>query len=352
MIMQKLVILPLGILGVVLLSSCGGGGSSGSSGFQQTYISSAAQGELISYQIDTSSMTYSYRVTRSEYGCEVTTDPCHQGSGTLAKNSDGSYSLSGATSSRIFFLQNGMLVGSVKVGTMPDTPIIGIPSPVSDAQLMAGTYNFISVQCPTRTAGQMNGCISTYGSIKVTPSGGNAFSYETCEADDVDAITKTCQSVTSGTGTFNASLSSWVLKRDGSNNENFMAAFEATNGQRVAFIDFNDPGQGGYGYGQATVSEKLALNQQDANAGAGRWFLTSLAPGANSDHLIVTASSDGTVSSGGQVVPNTPWAGFLTNPTSDPNGKFIMAGSGLFTYGGWTDLAGRAKYIVGMKMPD
>lgn len=80
--------------------------------------------------------------------------------------------------------------------------------------------------------------------------------------------------------------------------------------------------------------------------------LTSLAPGANSDHLIVTASSDGTVSSGGQVVPNTPWAGFLTNPTSDPSGRFIMAGSGLFTYGGWTDLAGRAKYIVGMKMPD
>ena len=348
--MQRLVILQLSMLGVILLSSCGGGGSSGASGFQQTYISSAAQGELISYEIDTSSMTYSFRVIRSEYGCEVTTDPCHQGSGSLTKNSDGSYSLSGATSSRIFFLQNGMLVGSVKVGTMPDTPIIGIPSPVSDAQLMAGTYNFISVQCPTRTAGQMTGCGSTYGSIKVTPSGGNAFSYETCEADDVDAPGRTCQSVTTGTGSFNASLSSWVLKRDGSNNENFMAAFEASNGQRVAFIDFNDPGLGGYGYGQATVSEKIALSQQDADAGAGRWFLTSLAPGANSDHQIVTASNDGTVSTGGQVVPNTPWAGFLTNPTSDPRGRFIMAGSGLFTYGGYTDLAGNAKYILGQKM--
>ena len=249
-------------------------------------------------------------------------------------------------------MRNGMLVGSVKVGAMPDTPIIGFPSPVSDAQLMAGTYNFISVQCPTRTAGQMNDCMSTYGSIKVTPTARNAFTYETCEADDVDELNRTCQSVTTGTGTFNPTLSSWVLKRDGSTSENFMAAFEASNGQRVAFIDFNDPGLGGYGYGQATVSEKLALTQQDAVAGAGRWFMTQLTPGSNANHLIVTASNDGSVSTGGRVEPNTPWDGFLTNPTSDPRGRFIMAGSGLFTYGGYTDLGGNAKYFVGMKMPD
>jgi len=35
-------------------------------------------------------------------------------------------------------------------------------------------------------------------------------------------------------------------------------------------------------------------------------FVTALAQAAHSDHLIVAASIDGTVSMGGQVEPNTP----------------------------------------------
>lgn len=58
----------------VMLSGCGGGGgSSAPSGFSQTYTASAAQGELISYKVDTSNLTYSYTVIKSQYGCEVPT---------------------------------------------------------------------------------------------------------------------------------------------------------------------------------------------------------------------------------------------------------------------------------------
>jgi hypothetical protein len=102
----------------MLLTACGGGGGGGASapaaaGFSQTYTTSATAGELMTYSIDTSALTYSYTITKSSYGCEVSNAPCHSGSGTLTKNSDGTYTPSGSPSSKIHALQNGLLVGSV-----------------------------------------------------------------------------------------------------------------------------------------------------------------------------------------------------------------------------------------------
>lgn len=52
---------------MVVLAACGGGGGGGSStsGFSQTYTASAAQGELISYSVDTTKLTYSYTVIKA-----------------------------------------------------------------------------------------------------------------------------------------------------------------------------------------------------------------------------------------------------------------------------------------------
>ena len=336
---------------LAMLSSCGGGGSAGggagNSGFSQTYTASAAQGELITYAVDTSKMTYSYKVIKSQYGCEVVTSDCHTGSGNLIQNSDKSFSVSGATNSKFYALQSGLLVGTIKLGSMPATPIIGIPNPISSGATLAGVYNFISVQCPNKSNGAMAGCRGRYGSLTVTATGPTSVAFSTCESDNIQKQTPTCASTTSGTGSFDTSINAWKLIRNGSTNENFMVAFTSTNGQKIAYIDFND--LGGYGFGQATISEKIALVANDKTTNAGNWFMVNLAPGADSNSLVVTANSDGTVSSGGTMTPNQPWDGFVEN-SIDTNGKFIMAGSGVFTYGGWTDLSGKAKYMIGMKM--
>lgn len=336
-------------MSLVVLAACGGGGggSSSSSGFSQTYTASAAQGELITYSVDTTKLTYSYTVIKSQYGCEVPTSDCHTGSGTLTLNADKSFSVSGSSGSKFYALQSGLLVGTIKLGSMPATPIIGIPNPISTGSSLAGTYNFISVQCPTKSNGAMTGCQGRYGSLNVTSTGATSIAYSTCESDDIENSSKVCSTTTTGTGTFDPTINAWKFIRTGSSQENFMVAFTSTGGQKVAYIDFNDPG--GYGYGQATVSEKQALTATIRNASVGEWFMVSLAPGADSTSLVVTANADGTVSTGGSMLPNQPWDGFIENST-DTNGKFIMAGSGVFTYGGWTDSSGRAKYMIGMKM--
>jgi len=335
-------------ISLVLLAGCGGGGGgSSSSGFSQTYTASAAQGELITYTVDTSNLTYSYTVIKSQYGCEIPTSNCHTGSGTLTQNTDKSFSVSGTSGSKFYALQSGLLVGTIKLGSMPVTPIIGIPNPISSGSTLAGTFNFISVQCPTKSNGAMTGCLGRYGSLTVTSTGSSSIAYSTCESADIENSSRVCTSTTTGTGTFDSTLNAWKFIRTGSTQENFMVAFTSTGGQKVAYIDFNDPG--GYGYGQATVSEKQTLTPAIRAASVGDWFMVSLAPGSDSSSLVVTANADGTVSTGGSMLPNQPWNGFIEN-TLDTRGKFIMAGSGVFTYGGWTDLSGKAKYMIGMKM--
>jgi hypothetical protein len=346
-------------IALVFLAACGGGGGGdggggggggaggGASGFSQTYTASAAQGELITYSVDTSKLTYSYTVIKSQYGCEVPTSNCHTASGTLTQNADKSFSVSGATESKFYALQSGLLVGTIKLGSMPATPIIGIPNPISSGSSLAGTYNFISVQCPSKSNGAMTGCLGKYGSLTVTSTGTSSIAFSTCESADIENSARVCSTATAGTGTFDSALNAWKFIRTGSTQENYMVAFTSTGGKKVAYIDFNDPG--GYGYGQATVSEKQVLTLADRTTNAGNWFMVSLAPGANSSSLVVTANSDGTVSTGGSMLPNQPWNGFIEN-TVDPRGKFIMAGSGVFTYGGWTDLSGKPKYMIGMKM--
>jgi hypothetical protein len=341
------------LISIVFLTACGGGGggggggSSSSSGFSQTYTASAAQGELITYSVDTAKLTYSYTVIKSQYGCEVLTSDCHTGSGTLTQNADKSFSISGTSGSRFYALQSGLLVGTIKLGSMPATPIIGIPNPISSGTTLAGIYNFISVLCPTKSNGAMTGCKGRYGSLDITSTGATSIAYSTCGSDNIENSSRVCSSTTTGTGTFDPTLNAWKLIRTGSSQENFMVAFTSTGGQKVAYIDFND--LGGYGFGQATLSEKQALTVADRTRGVGDWFMVSLAPGADSTSLVVTANADGTVSSGGSMLPNQPWDGFIKN-SSDTNGMWIMAGSGVFTYGGWNDSSGRAKYIIGMKM--
>jgi hypothetical protein len=344
--MKKLFLASSAFIVVATLFACGGGGSTGSTGFQQTYTASAAQGELISYSVDTAKLTYSYTVIKSQYGCEVASNACHSGSGSLTKNADNSYSVSG-TSDKIYALQSGLLVGTIKLGNMPATPLIGIPNPITTSSSLAGTYNFISAQCAQKTQGAMTGCHGMFGSMSVVDGGSNTYTYSTCESDDIENPSRTCASTTTGTGTYDSTINAWKFSRNGSSNENYMVAFTASNGQKVAYLDFNDAG--GYGYGQATVSQRFTAQQSDLVAGAGKWFFVNLTPGQDATTHIETVNQDGTVSSNGGVLTlNTPMNGFAMN-SLDNRGKLIMAGNGVLTWGGYTS-NGDAVYIFATKI--
>jgi len=341
---------------MALLTSCGGDGG-GSTGFTQNYVSSASQGEVISYSVNTTAMTYEYKVIRSQYGCEVPTSDCHSGSGTLTQNSDGTYTPSGSKDSRIFALQNGLLVGTVKLGSMPATPLIGIPNPIDTAEKLAGNYNYNSVQCPAKSNGLMTGCSGRHGSLNITAVNPTTVSYKICVSADIENPTRQCSTDSTGTGTLDPVYKKWKFIRTGSTKENYLVAFSAKNNQKAAFLDFNDPDAPDYGYGQAAISEKKALVSADLEMAAGKWFMVSLAPGANSGFAVVTVdanakvitvqpdgSSESTVS-----VPNTPWDGF-SGIGNSPNSRILMGGNGFYSMTQPNDLAGRAKYFIGMKI--
>ena len=129
----------------IFLTACGGGGGGGGADapvIQKTYVSSATAGEVLKYSVDTVAKTYSYEILQSAYNLTGT-----KGNGTLSYNGDGTYSPSESPSSKIIPLKNGLLLGNVKLlmnGTSKDVPIIGMESPATTADGIAGTYNFVS----------------------------------------------------------------------------------------------------------------------------------------------------------------------------------------------------------------
>ena len=323
---------------VALVAACGGGSSS-TSGFNQTFTTSAAVGEVIDYQIDTINSRYSYTVRISEYGCDVPTAACHTGSGTLTRNEDGSYTPSGAPTTRVHAVQNGLLVGNMQVApNLPTVPIVGVANPATTGADMAGTYNFISFQCPTKASVNFAGCQSYIGTVKVTSTGTTTASYTTCENDDIEKDSPVCVGSTEGSLRYTGTSGVWEMVRTGATAKSYMVALKAPNGQKAGFLDFNDPG--GYGYGQASLATKVPFVPEDRQINAGRWFMSNLATGLSGT---ITVNADGSTSEGPVPTPNQPWDGFVTHADG---GVSALAGTGLFFY----TKPGNRQYIVGVKM--
>ena len=241
-----------------LLTACGGGGGStnvATDAIQKTYTSSATAGEVLKYAVDTTALTYSYEILQSAYGLQGNT-----GSGTLTKNSDGTYSPSESPSSKILPLKNGLLLGNVKLlmnGTNRDVPILGMETPATTSSDLAGTYNFITVQCGTKSNGVYTNCATYYGTVEVTAATGTTATFRSCVGADITTGTGSCTSNRSGTLTY-LSNGVWAMKDSASTFNNYMLAFQAPNGQKVGWLDFNDATV--FGYGQGVVSQRTTLN--------------------------------------------------------------------------------------------
>lgn len=147
-------------ISALLLASCGGGGGGSATvsmpTVQKTYVASATAGEVLSYTVDTLARTYSYEIIHSAYGLTG-----QRGNGTLTANSDGTYSPSESPSSKVLPLNNGLLLGAVSLnmnGNTRSVPILGMSDPATAASDIAGTYNYITVQCGTPSNGVYNLC--------------------------------------------------------------------------------------------------------------------------------------------------------------------------------------------------
>lgn len=339
------------VLGLAaFLVACGGGGggtsatpASVSTGFSQTYTASAAAGELLTYSIDTTALTYSYTITKSSYGCEVVTAPCHSGSGTLIKNGDGTYSPSTSPASKLFPLQNGLLTGSVSIllnGTIRKIPILGVANPETTAAQLAGTYNFMSLQCTGQTYGVFTNCGTYQGTVTITSGG----TFTTCTDADITAVSHTCSLTTSGVVT---SLGGgvWALRAispAAGSNTNYMLAFTAPNGQKVGVIDFNDSTV--FGYGNAVIS---TLTATSAASVAGN-YVWSNDYGTSG---LVTLNSNLTTSTGLTIAQNSPWAGIATvSGGGVGNGYGMIAGNGVYVYRNSTIPSQPAYYEIGLRV--
>ncbi len=291
-----------------LVTACGGGGGGGggatavtnSGGFSQTYAASATAGEVLQYNINTTNLTYSYTITNSAYGCEAASSPCHTGSGTLIKNSDGTYSPSESPSSKVFPVQNGILIGHAKMnlgGTLREVPIFGVSNPATTGPTLAGTFNYLTLQCASKSYGVYTGCGTSQGSVQVTSTGASSASYTACVGADISAGIGGCTSTSTGTLT-HTSGGVWQLVKSGSTNVSYMIAFTAPNGQKVGVIDFNDGSY--YGYGQGIVSTNANI------AVASDVYGTYFAKSASGGNAVFTVDASGSHFGGSTVGGDVP----------------------------------------------
>jgi hypothetical protein len=343
-LMASLRLIGLGAFISILVAGCGGGSSDStkSAGFSQTYTASASVGEVLQYSVDTAALTYSYSIIKSSYGCELPASACHSGSGTLIKNTDGTYSPSDSTSSKIHVIENGLIAGSVNLllnGTYKRIPIFGMANPATTVASLAGNYNFMSLQCTGRSFGVFSGCSTYQGSLTVNSSG----SFSSCTGGDITAASPTCTSTTTGmVSPLGSGLFQFQSTSPAGAATNYMLAFTAPNGQKVGLIDFNDPSH--FGYGQAVVSSIAATTNDSV---AGRYAYSNVYGSSG----IVTLNSNGTTSTGLTVAGNTPWTGIATvTGGSAGTGYGMLAGNGVYVYRNPTIPGQSAYFEVGLRI--
>ncbi len=314
-----------GVLLCILVTACGGGGggsstSSSASSFSQTYTASASAGEVISYTFNSTNKTYSYTITQSAYGLTGTT-----GNGTLTLNSDGSYAPSESPTTKIYAAQNGLLVGRVRLnlnGTNRDVPLLGVSNPATSGTDLAGTYNYISLQCAAKNFGVFTGCLTSYGSLAVVSTGANSATWTSCPTGNITAGVGGCAGISTGNLT-HTSGGIWKAIRTGSTNESYMVGFKSSNGQKVGYLDLND--LGGYGFGQAIMSEQVNTSISDV---VGKYVAHSTYGGVGTVDILANS----TTSNGNTLSANTPWLGMVKTSAAGGEGFGILAGTGVYAY--------------------
>jgi hypothetical protein len=323
---------PLVIAGIVLLiASCGNNSSSPSSQTTSTnFTASAGAGEILDFTVDTTALTYSYTVTESSYGLKGQT-----GSGTLTKNSDGSYTPSQFPTSKIQVYQNGIMVGAVEFtinGQTVNAPVVGLSSPITTLASLAGTYNFLGETCegPTALAG-VGACDTVVGTLIINSSG----TYEACSGDDLTTHPSCASGTLTSGDVVSAGNGLFQFNKTGTgfvavDNANYLLASAAPNGQNVLIIDTNDSSVGGYGYGHLVGSTQTST--VDTASAEGTWTWNANNGDSGTFDLTCSLPTVCTSSAVGNptVTVGTPWAGLGTVSNNGFDYHVLLAGTGVY----------------------
>ena len=405
--MKKTLLLSLSaILTIFALASCGGGGGGGSStsstttttapasSTTTTYTAVAQVGEVVSISItkDANGLptAYSYQITKSAFGCEVSTASCHTGSGTLSKNADGTFSMSQFPNSSLRILTNGLIFGSIQVpigGVNTVVPIAGMQQPATTSSDFADAggsiYNWVQLTCNTPGGANGGTCRTYIGSVKLQQdatwfscegynladlSGGvNSGNTANCASTASNVKTGKFISNNDGTWTLQASNGSGSYYNIGT----FIAFRDPSTGQRVAIFDINDSAHG-WGYGQIVAASQVSISS--VNQSLGTWVANEYWPTQTSKRLLVksiltkNASNPTTVADMAVTVTNPTssqsvnvngtlalnsvnlggrgagsWPGFAS-PSTDTSEVDLLAGTGFFA--GVAGLAGHSAVMI------
>ena len=303
-------------LSISILSGCGGGGGGSSApsavvptSTSTSYTSAAMAGELLTYTVDTTLLTYNYTITDSQYGLTGKT-----GSGTLVHNSDSTYSPSGIANSKIAVLPNGLLLGAIREtinGTLTTIPIIGVSNPVTDFSAAAGTYNYIERYCVS------GACSSDYGTFQITSSG----TWNSCNLGN---LTTGCTG-TSRSGTLNSlGGGMWQVLNGGT--AIGTALVLNSSGQNVVLLDLNNAANG---LGLLVGSSQQTVTTAQTNGtwiGASNTGLNGTFTATGSQ--IAISSINGVPSTAtSTLTSNAPWAGLAT---TGAGGVALLAGVGVY----------------------
>lgn len=326
---MKLVLAGAFMMLSIALAGCGGGGdggggggsgggTAGSASVSGTYTAAASIGDLVSFSIDQTQLTYAYTIQESQFGLQGRT-----GNGTLTRNSDGTYSLSGVPGAYVAALPNGLLLGAIResvAGTQRNIPIVGVRSPVNTIGDMAGLYNYVSRTCGI--AGCPNEEDSSHGTFSIDANG----TWTNCDGGNLAA--GPCASPESGT--LNAlGNGQWQVLHLGTVVGTALV-FRSSNGQNVIVMDVKDPRAGGFGRGLLVGSTQQSGSANDANGlwlGANTnddWF-TLRVSGQSVSYVTWNGEADGDATT---LTYNSPWTG----AASTPLGTAILAGTGVYVY--------------------
>ncbi len=328
----KYVVFSLLLLAAGILAACGG--SSSSSGFSQTFTTSAGAGEVLQFSVDTTAMTYSYKVVQSSYG--VTLGQTSTGS-LFGKTAIGSYTV-GASSDGfiqggvVFPVQNGLLVGHVQIsliGGAAKIPVFGVSNPITTLPGLAGTYNYEGFGCGVKSGGNVLGafgCLSHYGTIKVDPAG---TTFTVCKGGNISAVTPACTTNSAGTIVATATPGVFDFVKTGTGHIGWFLAFTAPNGQKVAVIDHDDIYTPAFGHSVASSQVAMVSGAADGNYFTrNNWGMAGLLTVSGTNFTDVIAATSGTLAL------NTPWTGLATYTYNTPaaaSGVAMIAGTGAFT---------------------
>ena len=334
-----------GILSVTLLAACGGGRESttGTGGFSQSYTTSAGVGEVLQFSINTTSLTYSYSVTKTSYAASGVTAG-QSGTGTLNNNGDGTFAVSASSDSfiqsgKVRPIRNALFVGHVlinSIGGANKIPVFGLSNPITSVATLADTYNFQGFSCNVRGIADVTGnasCASHYGTGTIDTSG----NYSICLSGNIsDTANHPCTATTSGTiQAINGLSGVFDYWNTTTGHIGWLFAYTAANGQKVAVIDHDDAVSVTHEFGHSVFTSYASVT---SGAIDGKYFVKSNEGG---EHLVTISGSSVafTLYPGvnGTLTYNSPWNGLLSyqvpawGAAAGASGVAMATGSGAYT---------------------